>query len=138
MITRRAYIRRSPLIRKPRRYVVPPEILAYWDWIREQPCAVPNCPSHRYKSWPGRGLIEAAHVGLRGLAQKCSGWEVLPLCTWHHGRGFPESHHTLGKGFWSYHNLDRFESIRVLRERYFGLLGQRATHLGRGFDREGL
>ena len=33
---------------------------------------------------------------------------------------------------------DRFESIRVLRERYFGLLGQRATHLGRGFDREGL
>jgi hypothetical protein len=108
MITRRAYIRRSPLVRKPRRYVVPPEILAYWDWIREQPCVV--CRVRRF--------IEVAHVGLRGLAQKCSGWDVLPLCKRHHARGFPTSHHELGKRFWNFHNLDRYESIRRYQKLY--------------------
>jgi hypothetical protein len=102
VITRRTYIRRSWLKRKPRRYVVPDDILAYWDWIRAQPCAVCG----------GRRGIEAAHVGLRGLGQKCDGWEVLPLCKTHHARGLPASHHTLGKKFWSFHNLDRYPAIR--------------------------
>ena len=108
MIPRRTYIRRSWLKRKPRRYVVPPDILAYWDWIRAQPCAV--CGVRRG--------IEAAHVGLRGLAQKCSGWEVIPLCKKHHARGLPESHHELGKRFWIFHNLDRYGLIRKYRTLY--------------------
>lgn len=117
MIARRAYLRRSPLKRKPRRYVVPPEILAYWDWIRQQPCAV--CGVRRF--------IQAAHVGLRGLAQKCNGWEVLPLCRIHHERGLPESHHTLGKRFWLVHRLDRYALISDYKKRYFSLIGQSAS-----------
>lgn len=118
MITRRAYIRRTALkrswlVRKPRRYVVPAEILAYWDWVRTQPCAV--CGVRRG--------IQAAHVGLRGLRQKCSGWEVLPLCRRHHERGMPEGHHDLGKRFWGFHGLDRCRAVRVLTQRYFGLAG---------------
>ena len=111
MITRRTYIGRSWLVRKPRRYVVPPEILAYWEWVRKQPCVV--CGTRRG--------VQNAHVGMRGLGQLCNGWEVLPLCMKHHARGFPTSHHELGKRFWMFWGLDRFESIRVLRERYFGL-----------------
>lgn len=109
MITRRAYIRRSWLKRKPRRYVVPAEILAYWDWIRTQPCAVCGV----------RWRIEAAHVGLRGLGQKCDGWEILPLCQAHHAQGFPDSHHELGKGFWGFHGLERYAAIR----KYWRLYG---------------
>src|SRR5277367_4699015 len=77
MITRHAPLRRSWLKRKPRRYVVPPEILAYWEWIRKQPCGV--CGS--------RMFVQAAHVGMRGLSQLCNGWEVIPLCRFHHDRG---------------------------------------------------
>ena len=137
MITRRAYIRRSPLVRKPRRYVVPPEILAYWDWIREQPCVV--CGERWRLAAYSRDLpIQAAHVGARGLGQKCNGWEVLPLCRRHHDRGMPESHHTLGKRFWEYFGLDRVGLIRMYRLRYFGLTGVSSSIEGRGFDREGL
>ena len=133
VITRRAYIRRSPLIRKPRRYVVPPEILAYWDWIRTQPCAV--CARHGFQQ---RSPSHAAHVGLRGLGQKCSGWDVLPLCQKHHSRGFPQSHHTLGKRFWKVHGIERYRMIRMYRLRYFGLTANSSSPVGGGFDREGL
>jgi hypothetical protein len=129
-ITRRAYLRRTPLKRKPRRTVVPPEVLAYWEWIRQQPCAV--C------GWAHRFIcrVEAAHVGMRGLSQLCNGWEVIPLCQRHHGRGFPESHHVLGKRFWSFHNLDRYEVIREFQRRYFGLIGVEASR-GLGSVRPG-
>jgi hypothetical protein len=130
-VTRYRPLRRSWLQRKPRRYVVPPEILAYWAWIREQQCV---CCSVNGST----GLIDAAHVGTRGLAQKSSGWEVLPLCKFHHRRGFPYSHHTLGKRFWSFHGLDRGGLIRMYRLRYFGLTGLSAAIEDRGFDREGL
>lgn len=140
VITRYSYIRRSPLIRKPRRYVVPPEILAYWDWVRKQPCIC--CPSREGRTMRGimwqQSPTEVAHVGSRGVGQKSSGWEVLPLCKFHHRRGFPLSHHTLGKRFWSFHGLDRYRLIRELRERYFGLTGQKAALGSGGFDREGL
>ena len=135
MITRRAYIRRSPLIRKPRRYVVPPEILAYWDWIREQPCVVPICDA---LPWRKHNPIEVAHVGVRGLAQKGDPTEVIPLCRFHHGRGYPYSHHVLGKNFWAFHGLDRYALIRSFQERYFGLTAIDSARQGRGFDREGL
>jgi hypothetical protein len=145
VITRRAYIRRSRLVRKPRRYrniglkrkwYLDPEYLAvkaFWNFVAGEPCCV--CVA--------RGMVqqsrtEIAHVGLRGLRQKCSHWEVLPICTIHHARGFPTSHHSLGKRFWSFHGLDRVESMSVLRERYFGLTAIGSARQGRGFDREGL
>jgi hypothetical protein len=125
VMARRTPIRRTPLKRKPRRYVVPPEALAYWEWIRSQPCVVCALLDLVLR---GRRSIqcqptEVAHVGPRGLSQKCDPFEVIPLCTRHHGRGFPYSHHTLGKRFWEFHELDRMELIRSFKERYFSLIG---------------
>jgi len=62
-----------------------------------------------------RERTEAAHVGKRGIGQKCSDWEAIPLCRWHHRIG-PESHHTLGKNFWKHHAINRDELIRELQE----------------------
>jgi len=139
MITRSAPLRRSPLKRKPRRYVVPPEILAYWEWIRKQRCAVPNCLSKRMPlPFFRMSTMEAAHIGMRGLSQKCDGWEVIPLCLLHHQRGLPHSHHTLGKRFWSFHGIERYGLIRMYLKRYFGLTGLEPANVGCGFDMEGL
>ncbi len=49
---------------------------------------------------------EAAHVGERGLRQKCSDRETIPLCVRHHRTG-KDSHHVLGKRFWSHHEMNR-------------------------------
>jgi hypothetical protein len=126
MITRRAYIRRSPLkrswlVRKRRRHHPSSAVLLFWAWMRKQPCVVCGITG----AW-----VQAAHVGLRGLSQKCNDWEVLPLCFEHHDRSFPHSHHVLGKRFWSFHNLDRVGLIRGFRERYFGLAGSGSAPYG--------
>lgn len=140
MITRRAYLRRSPLKRKPRRaktrlqrlgiktkwYLrMDPEevrIHCYWSWLRDQACCV--CASQGAQQ---QTQTQIAHVGLRGLGQKCNGWEVLPLCRIHHERGLPESHHTLGKRFWLVFRLDRYGLISAYKKRYFSLIGQSAS-----------
>lgn len=49
---------------------------------------------------------EAAHVGSRGVGQKCSDYETIPLCSYHHRTG-PEAHHVIGKAFWEHHGIDR-------------------------------
>lgn len=122
MIARRTPIARTALKRKPRRYVVPPVVLAYWAWIRNQPCVVCGSMVHIYEDHT-YSTTEVAHVGLRGLGQKCDPLEVIPLCRLHHARGYPHSHHTLGKKFWTFHGLDRYALIRRFREQYFGLIG---------------
>ncbi len=61
---------------------------------------------------------EAAHVGVRGLSQKCSDREALPLCAQEHHRTGPESAHVLGKRFWIIHNLDRVALIAELNAMY--------------------
>lgn len=60
---------------------------------------------------------EIAHVGERGLSQKCPDRETIPLCVWHHRTG-PESAHRAGVRFWQIWGLDKDELIRVLNERY--------------------
>ena len=60
---------------------------------------------------------EAAHVGLRGLRQKCSDRETIPLCAEHHRTG-PDSHHVLGKKFWEHHDMNREAWIAAYNERY--------------------
>jgi len=60
---------------------------------------------------------EAAHVGDRGLGQKCSDRETIPLCAEHHTQG-RDSYHKLGKKFWEHHGLDRFELIARLNAMY--------------------
>ena len=60
---------------------------------------------------------ECAHVGRRGISQKCSDYECLPLCVSHHRTG-RLSHHVLGKRFWTFHNLDRQALIAELNRLY--------------------
>ncbi len=85
----------------------PAKDAAYLDFIRSLPCAVcvrlAEAPGG-YKPQPSQ--TEAAHVGTRGLRQKCSDYEVLPLCVFHHRTG-PEAHHVLGKNFWAHHGMDK-------------------------------
>lgn len=113
-------IRRSPIARstkpiprkraKPRRG--PVKDPKYLDWIRSQPCCVCN------RLYPWLALpSEAAHVGRRGLGQKCDDREALPICTRHHRTG-AFSVHVLGKGFWTHYGLDRDKLIAEYQERY--------------------
>jgi len=94
---------------------------AYLDWIRMLPCMI---------CWPrmmfqvaldclpsGLPRSEAAHVGVRGLGQKCSDRESVPLCEVHHRTG-AESHHVLGKNFWSFRGLNRDKIIAELNRLY--------------------
>ena len=86
----------------------------YLAWIRMNSCAV----CWQWKLRPARDRnIEAAHVGKRGLGQKCSDRETIPLCIWHHRTG-PHSHHALGKRFWNFWKLDRIETIRKYQEKW--------------------
>ena len=64
-----------------------------------------------------KSFTECAHVGRRGLSQKCSDRESLPLCALHHRFGV-ESHHRLGKRFWQAHRLNRAALILELNRLY--------------------
>jgi hypothetical protein len=93
----------------------PPRDPSYLAWIRRQPCAV--C---RIWKCPGRvvfGNIEAAHVGLRGLGQKCSDRQVIPLCVNHHRMGI-YAVHVLGRSFWTFWKLSRVELIEEYNQQY--------------------
>ncbi len=80
---------------------------AYLDFIRTLPCAVCVRLAEALGGYkPQPSPTEAAHVGIRGLRQKCSDREAIPLCGWHH-RESPASHHRLGKLFWVFQQLDR-------------------------------
>jgi hypothetical protein len=116
-------IRRSPVRKKrpgpPRRSsrVLDED---YLDWIRTLACII--CV-YRY---PGGGpdlsvqttRSEAAHVGARGLSQKCSDREAMPLCTHHHHDAKAGHHGQLGKNFWKHYGLDRDKIIAELNQRY--------------------
>jgi hypothetical protein len=81
----------------------------YLAWIHTLPCVV--CAQAQ------RSPTEAAHVGERGLSQKCPDRETLPLCGEHHRTG-KESHHVLQKAFWAHHKLDRDFLIAFLQVKY--------------------
>ncbi len=110
-----------------------PEYLA---WIRSLPCVI--C---FWLSESTRGLIysadregvfcrclhypvqqdsrtEAAHVGTRGMSQKCSDREVIPLCGHLHHREGPKSHHKLGKRFFDHHAIDKDVLVAELNRQY--------------------
>jgi len=102
----------------------------YMGWIRDLPCIV--CVIERglfLERFRHRNLLpvppacfdtrrtEAAHVGQRGIGQKCSDRETIPLCREHHREG-KDSVHRLGKNFWQHHEIDRYALIRELQARY--------------------
>lgn len=91
---------------------------AYLDWIRGKDCVC--CLMYRYNRVavvPALTVSEAAHVGERGLGQKSSDRESLPLCVEHHRAG-PKSHHTLGKRFWSTWEFDRAALVEMFNAKY--------------------
>ena len=62
-------------------------------------------------------IIDAAHVGVRGLSQKAPDREAIPLCRFHHTEG-PYALHRLGKKFWIAYDLDPQELIKQLNQKY--------------------
>lgn len=143
MIQRSAPLKRTQLKRRPRKKRPEgwddPEFLA---WLRTWPCyvclrqfcilnAIPfwwACDAENRRStvnhrpWITCGPTEAAHVGPRGLGQKCKDREAMPLGTKHHEHqtagGGPESHHTLGKRFWEHHGLEKETVLAILWDLY--------------------
>ena len=88
----------------------------YLKFIRAQACIL--CLEQQLT------LTEAAHVGNRGLSQKCHDRETVPLCAFHHRTG-PHAAHVLGKKFWTLHGLDPEELIRQFQARFDA--GERAV-----------
>lgn len=85
----------------------------YLAWIRTLDCAVLFCDQRRFPNMM-LSVTEAAHVGkVRGLGQKCSDYEAIPLCRYHH-----REQHRLQKRFWVVYSLDREAIISALRARY--------------------
>lgn len=97
---------------------------AYLAWIRKLPCIC--CGTLRF--------VEAAHVGRRGLGQKCDDRESLPLCAKHHRTG-PDAAHVLQRKFWDHHNLDRHFLVAEYNRQYEGFLER--TRALTAYDQEG-
>ncbi len=110
---------------------------AYLNWIRLLPCLCCEKEDRRHEAFKaiiqGRGIAdvtthvaypnqqtrtEAAHVGDRGLGQKCSDHEAIPLCAAGHHRLGEWSAHRMGKNFWAHHGLDRDKIIAELNRLY--------------------
>lgn len=143
MIQRRAYLNRAPLKRgrrkkRPEGWDDP----AYLEWIRRWPCYVclrMKCRKYSFSflemiddrvarasaavsTLYCCGRTEAAHIGQRGLRQKCKDREAMPLGQKHHlhqtAGGGPESHHSLGVKFWNHHGLERDTVMAILNDLY--------------------
>ena len=95
----------------------------YRRWIRTQECVV--CAKLRlfgvrlvFSGLTALGIVECAHVGDRGLGQKCSDLETIALCDFHH-RISRDSYHVLGKRFFEHHNMDRAELIARFQQEFY-------------------
>src|SRR5271154_5522491 len=91
----------------------------YLEWILSLPCLL--C-SRQPGGFNGSRVLqntrtEAAHVGKRGLGQKASDRETIPLCVYHHRIG-ATSHHKLQRHFWTHHRIDREQLLGELNARY--------------------
>jgi len=121
----KAGISTKPISRKrskPRRG--PVKDPAYLEWITQQQCCACREWPSSFRPTSQSTPTEAAHCGTRGLGQKCSDREALPLCERHHRTG-PLAHHKLGKKFWSYHGLNREKLIAEYNHRFEASIGGR-------------
>ncbi len=103
----------------------------YLAFIRDFPCIlcllIEEGATQRESDLQRAGLLgvsrvqmsqtEAAHVGDRGLSQKCPDNEAIPLCREHHREG-KFSAHKLGKKFWTRWGIGRDEIIQILQHKY--------------------
>lgn len=109
---------------------------AYLAWLHTLPCAacwktlivsqdlselrrVGWTPSIMRGDGPGvqESITEAAHVGERGMSQKCPDRQAIPLCKDHHTER-RDSAHKLQKRFWEHHGIDKDALIAALNSRY--------------------
>lgn len=109
----------------------------YLAFIRDLPCLMCLASAEavrasqfelNFAGWLGRSRVqatptEAAHVGDRGLSQKCPDRETIPLCAQHHREG-KDSAHRLGRNFWKHWGLDRDTLIEVLQQKYTAQAGE--------------
>jgi hypothetical protein len=86
----------------------------YLEWLHSLPCVVCERLGLTQKS-----RTEAAHTGVRGLRQKASDLEAIPLCGVEHHRLGRHSHHVLGKRFFEYHGIDRDALVRSLQQQFY-------------------
>ena len=125
----RKLIRRSPIRHKPRRRRSG-DNPAYRAFVRSFGCVVCNQGNLEPMSYwiPPRqdSSTECAHVGAKGLSQKCPDCESLPLCRVEHHQYGEYSHHVLGKRFWGFHGLDRADLIKQMQALYAESLGSTA------------
>ncbi len=144
MIRRRTSIKRStkPIARSPIKKHPPKRKPGFSDtdycaWLKQWPCWVCFerwCIDHGYDAREGRerpevrnlaaaltciecGLTEVAHVGVRGLSQRCADAESIPLGEMHHRTG-PDAQHKIGKRFWEKFNLHRPDIFAELHQLY--------------------
>lgn len=87
---------------------------AYLEYIRSLPCCA--CAALRVNQ---TSLTESAHVGSRGLSQKCPDNQTIPLCAEHH-RLTQFSQHAMGKLFWKHYDLDLEELLAMYQAHYRG------------------
>jgi hypothetical protein len=87
---------------------------AYLAFVHEFTCVA--CAGVVVKRVSGRP-VQAHHAGARGLGQKCSDRETIPLCSLHHLVG-KDAIHVLGRRFWDYHGLDKDRIIETLNKLY--------------------
>jgi hypothetical protein len=142
--------RYTPIKRKPPKRLAGYDNPAYRNWLGSWPCwicFIRYCKENGYDPVESRrrpevrflftalqcfscGPTEIAHVGLRGLKQRCADREAMPLGRKHHQHmtagGGPESHHTLGRNFWSFHDLCRVDIFSELYELYSLETGMKA------------
>lgn len=115
----------------------------YRAWLKTWPCWVCyelHCRLHNFNPVPfrayadaremfyqevsywGCGETQAAHVGTRGLGQRCADKFAIPLGKLHHmhptAGGGQESIHALGRNFWMHFKLDREEILAELHKLY--------------------
>lgn len=100
-------IRKRAKLRRGREYDA-----EYLRFIRGYPCVI--CDSAELFQ---DTATEAAHVGERGLGQKCSDRETIPLCEYHHRTG-PLSHHSMGRHFWFINDLNKAALIAHYNKLY--------------------
>lgn len=100
----------------------------YLKWLHTLPCAACAQLQEDVRVSGLRVTIrqasrtEAAHVGDRGLGQKCNDRESIPLCVEHHREG-PSAIHRLGVKWWEVMRLDRHELIKSLNQAYDAVVG---------------
>jgi hypothetical protein len=78
----------------------------YLKFLRSLPCSVPDCRRHFVRS-------EASHTGNRGLGQRASDWDAIPLCPRHH-----RQYHDVGRrSFEKMHGMSIRETLERLHRK---------------------